>query len=440
MKTNGLTVNGTLTNDAGNSGLVVKSSILGTGSLIENSGVNATIERYYTGNQWHFISSPVSGATANMFFGLYLQKHTESTNAYTDVTDPLELLNVMQGYAIWNQNGNATAQFTGTLNTGSYGSLNNMTRTITGDNGGNNLVGNPFCSSIDWDAAGWTKTNMMAAIYVEDDGNWGIYTTGSGSSGSNNQSNFIAPGQGFFVFVNDGAPGTTGTLQMDNTVRAHSNSAFLKDSYSNYLKLVATGNDKEDYTVIHFMEEATPQFDGQYDAYKFFAYDESYPQLYSITDKNLAINALPETELIQLGFLAGIDGEYEIQSVEINDISEVSLEDTFTGIFTDLTSDSYSFNYTTGDDPNRFILHLTALSVEDNIANNTHIYSYVKDVYVTLPQNSKGTIQVYDMMGREIAQESISGSTNVISIEKSGHYVVKVLSDEGIATKKVFIK
>ena len=44
------------------------------------------------------------------------------------------------------------------------------------------------------------------------------------------------------------------------------------------------------------------------------------------------------------------------------------------------------------------------------------------------------------MMGREIASESINGSTNVISIEKSGHYVVKVLSDEGIATKKVFIK
>ena len=125
-----LTVNGTLTNGAGNSGLVVKSSSSGTGSLIEQSGVNATVERYYTGNQWHFISSPVSGATANMFFGLYLQKHTESTNAYTDVTDPSELLNVMQGYAIWNQNGNATAQFTGTLNTGPYGTANNMTRQL----------------------------------------------------------------------------------------------------------------------------------------------------------------------------------------------------------------------------------------------------------------------------------------------------------------------
>jgi len=29
---------------------------------------------------------------------------------------------------------------------------------------------------------------------------------------------------------------------------------------------------------------------------------------------------------------------------------------------------------------------------------------------------------------------------NVITIEKSAYYVVKVLSDEGIATKKVFIK
>jgi len=375
-----------------------------------------------------------------MFLGLYLQKHTESTNAYTDVTDPSELLNVMQGYAIWNQNGNATAQFTGTLNTGTYGTANNMTRTVTGDNGGNNLVGNPYCSSIDWDAAGWTKTNMMASIYIEDDGNWGIYTTGSPPAGTGNQNNYIAPGQGFFVFVNDGAPGT-GTLQMDNTVRAHSSAPFLKDSYSNYIRLMATGNDKSDYTVIHFKEEATPQFDGQYDAYKFFAYEESYPQLYSITDKNLAINALPETEMIQLGFQVGIDGVYEIQSEKISDISEVWLEDTFTETYTDLAKDSYSFNYSTSDDASRFILHFVPMSVEDDLVTSIYnIYSYDKDVYVSVPQNSKGTIQVYDMMGREIAQASISGSTNVITLSKSGYYVVKVLSDEGIATQKVFIK
>ena len=85
-------------------------------------------------------------------------------------------------------------------------------------------------------------------------------------------------------------------------------------------------------------------------------------------------------------------------------------------------------------------LHFAPMSVEDNLVNGANIYSYNKDVYVSASQNTKGTIAVYDMMGREIASESISGSTNVISIEKSGHYVVKVLSDEGIATKKVFIK
>ncbi|MCD4696377.1 MAG: choice-of-anchor J domain-containing protein, partial [Bacteroidales bacterium] len=44
-----LTVIGTFTN---NGTLTIKSDVSGTGSLIENNGVNATVERYYTGGEW----------------------------------------------------------------------------------------------------------------------------------------------------------------------------------------------------------------------------------------------------------------------------------------------------------------------------------------------------------------------------------------------------
>ncbi|MCD4673373.1 MAG: hypothetical protein K8R77_11985, partial [Anaerolineaceae bacterium] len=325
--TGALTVNGTLTN---NGTLTVKSDATGTGSLIESSGVNATVERYYTGSQWHFISSPISGATANMFLGLYLQYHTESTNQYTDITDPLTALNVMQGYALWN-NINAKAQFIGTLNTGSYGSANNLTRSGTPpppeDTLGWNLMGNPYPSSIDWNASpGWTKTNVNATIYIEASGNW---ATWNGTAGTNGGTQYIAPGQGYFVEVT--ANQSLGTLICDNSVKIHNPTTFFKNTVNNMVRFLAEGNGKTDETVILFDEDATEEFDGNYDAHKFFAYDVSYPQIYSIADKNIAINTLPETEWVQLGFKAGISGEYTISATEINDISSVWLEDTFTG-------------------------------------------------------------------------------------------------------------
>jgi hypothetical protein len=348
----------------------------------------------------------------------------------------------MQGYALWNDN-TATASYAGTLNTGSpvpIGNDNNLTRTIAGDNGGNNLVGNPFPSSINWDASsGWTKTNVMNAIYVEDNGNWGIYTTGSGSAGTGNLSNYIAPGQGFFVFVNDDGS-TTGTLKMDNNVRVHSSAAFLKSSYSNYLKLVATGNDKSDITVIHFMDEATAQFDGQFDARKLFATDENYPQIYSIMEKELAINALPQAEWVQVGFKAGVSGSFTISAIEINDISNVWLEDTFTNEFTNLATDSYTFAYAVGESDNRFIVHFTPMAVPENVENVTGVYSFGKEVFVTVKENTKGTIFIYNLMGQEVSTTAINGSSNVISLDKSGYYVVEVLTNESMVTQKVFIK
>lgn len=113
-----LTVNGTLTNNAGNSGLVIKSDASGTGSLIENNGVAATCERYLTEDEWHYISSPVIDPLAGVFMGMYLKYWDEPAGIWTYITNPNQVLDTeMKGYALWTYN-NATATYTGTLNTG----------------------------------------------------------------------------------------------------------------------------------------------------------------------------------------------------------------------------------------------------------------------------------------------------------------------------------
>ncbi len=61
-----LIVSGTSTNDAGASGLTIKSTSTGTGSLVTASAIGATVERYITVTTTaknHFVSSPVSGDT-----------------------------------------------------------------------------------------------------------------------------------------------------------------------------------------------------------------------------------------------------------------------------------------------------------------------------------------------------------------------------------------
>ena len=58
-----VTVNGTLTNSAGNTGLIIKSNATGTASLIHNTNsVPSTVQRYISGaaEAWHFLSTPVA--------------------------------------------------------------------------------------------------------------------------------------------------------------------------------------------------------------------------------------------------------------------------------------------------------------------------------------------------------------------------------------------
>jgi len=430
-----LTVIGTFTN---NGTLTIKSDVSGTGSLIENNGVNATVERYYTGGEWHIIGAPVAGAQAGMFTGLFLQNHTESTNLWTDVTDPLTNLTPLQGFALHNST-TATASFSGPLNTGTIGAANNVTRSATGNTRGWNAVSNPFASSIDWDAVtGWTKTNVNDATWRHVNASiWATYAGGVGTP-TGTTGNF-APGQGFFVEVTDDGS-TVGTLQVGPGARVHSSDPFYKNSIKNMLRVKVSGNTYSDETVIRFLDDATQGYDSKYDAHKLFVTNEEAPQVYSLANNFMAINALPETDLVPLGFHAGINGEYSINAFDINDIPSVWLEDTFTGIFTNLTIDSYSFSYSTTDEASRFVLHFAPLSVEDKFADGINIYSYNNVVYVITPEITTGNIIVYNVLGQEVANAEITDVVNNISLVNGGYYIVQVISDNSVTSKKVYIK
>ncbi|MCD4732287.1 MAG: T9SS type A sorting domain-containing protein [Bacteroidales bacterium] len=249
----------------------------------------------------------------------------------------------------------------------------------------------------------------------------------------------VPPHQGFFVSAT-----AAGTFSLGDAERTHSGADnFYKNDNPQMLVLEASNDNFSDKIWIHFNENAGVEHDGIYDAYNRISLSNpELPQIFSITQSGtmLSINGMPETSMVPVGFTAVESGVFTISAVETGEFANVVLEDLLTQTQTDLLSNPYTFNYTTGDQENRFIVHFTPLAVPEIFEEMVNIFSFNTSVYVTAPVNTKGNIFIYNMMGQEVASKRINDMQNIITLEKSSYYVVKVLSDESVVTKKVFIK
>jgi len=403
----------------------------------------AEVERFYTGDpasaqDWHLVSSPVSGATASVFMDMYLQNFTEATHSFSEISDPAVILNIMEGYALYSTLSTTnTATFTGDLNLGI------QSRNFTADDPdpdpdltGWNLLGNPYVSSINWETVSIPFGLSNEVHYIEAiTGNDLSYVQGVGGFGSQ----YIPPMQGFFVKAT-----TAGTFSVGNAQRTHSGAGnFYKTNNTRLLILEASGENFTDQAWIHFNNLAGVEHDGVYDAYKRINISNpELPQIYSLTPSGskLSINGMPETTFVPVGFIAAIPSEFTITAIETGDFTEVMLEDLLTGVKTDLLKESYSFSFNLNEPENRFIVHFTPLAVTENFADQINIYSIHNDVYVSVPANTNGDIAVYNLMGQEVAHTAINDELSKITLNRSAYYVVEVVSDESVVTKKVFVK
>jgi len=389
-----LTVNGTLTNNAGNSGLVISSDATGTGSLIHaTDNVNASIQRYITGSTslsamtYHLVSVPLtqsSGPTSNLFLGSYLYYFDETQNSPdngwvnmgTSTTNPLT---VSRGYMIYYPAGSSTTySFSGPMNNGSFTATTSYTTTAAAGNKGFNLVPNPYPSSIDWNASsGWTKTYIDDAIYVWNSAvSTSNYATFVGGTGTNGGSRYISPGQAFFVHANALSP----VLAMDNSVRLHNTVSFLKtDSIlPDLLKIHADAGGASDEIVVRFADGATNGFDGQWDAFKMTG-GENAPQMYTVTADNtdLAINSLPlsANEIVvplNFSFSSAADVTFTASGMDsFKPATTIYLEDKASAKMINLRQEPvYTFSYQAGSASDRFILHFNGITgVHENNAS-----------------------------------------------------------------------
>lgn len=159
-------------------------------------------------------------------------------------------------------------------------------------NDGWNLVGNPYPSVIDWNAAsGWTKTNISGTIYIADNGGAALqYAMWNGVAGVNGGSRYIPIGQAFWVKATTTGPALSAT----ESIKAPGQSPvfFRTASTENLLHIKLSNGVFEDETAIHFRNDATKQFDDHADAWKL---KNGLFNLSSLTANNekLAINSMP---------------------------------------------------------------------------------------------------------------------------------------------------
>lgn len=468
-----LTVGGTTT--LGNAQcLIIQSNASNEGSFIDNgisgSGT-ADIQRYvknsYSGStiRWEYISSPIATASSSIFTSSLhnLWYADETQNAWDSITNTSsQNMTVMNGYSrkyvstdpqTGTDAGNTTHDFIGTPNSGSYSINATRTESAPYTWHGWNLVGNPYPSAMDWDASsGWTKSNLENGVYFRTDGTYYSYVNGVGTGTA---SNIIPPMQSFWVRVD--TQQTSGALACDNSVRVHSSQNIYRvrsSVYTNTLHVTATNNANgmADDTYIIFSPDATDGFDNQYDAYKMFAVDPGYPQVYTSIPGagDISINtlsALVSSRTVPLGFNAEISGQFTFNfglvSSFTNNGNNVYLKDLQTGAYQDLSSDSvYQFTSNVTSGLSRFLLYFNkSTSISDYTDNQVQIYSIGNEINIKSSSVLNGEVSVYDILGQVVASKHLSGLTSaVISFDaKSAVYIVKYTSGKQTISNRIFI-
>jgi hypothetical protein len=448
-----LTISGTLTNDACNTGLIIESDVSGTGSLIHNTAnVTATVERYISGwsanHGWHFLSCPMvteaiqphfvpdpPGSNQDFF------KWDEPSNVWVNTKTEAGGWNSSFETGFVSGRGYLTAYnstvikiFRDSINVADV-SVSGLTNTSGKIYSGWHLLGNPFASAIKWSQGTWNKTNIGANPQIWDE-TTASYKVLSGDG-------IIPAMSGFMVYT----PGS-GSLTIPANARLHSDSVWYKSGKEERILLVADdpqGNTAQE-SIVRFNSGATENFDLDYDSYFMAGFA---PNFYSIAgDKNFALNTLPvltEGLSIPLGFVKNASSGFSIKLQETIKGITIYLTDLKTNTTQNLSQNPvYTFTAKEGDQPNRFKLTFGALGINEPSIIPFNIYIGNDILYVNNNGNQtvKGTITVYSITGQTIATRKLTGdSLQKIDFNgKPGCYVVKITTDRGVYVQKVINK
>src|ERR1035437_310815 len=436
---------GTLTNDGT---LRLEEAVTGISSLIFSSysGNNADIQLFLPGGggqgtyKWHYISSPVSSLSTDVFAGTTknIARYDEklitnnqdngwvASNGFIYSTGQFGTgfsnLDVGYGYNHFYVD-NHTYDLIGTFNNNDVTvnlAYNSILSTPDYPNAqGFNLLGNPFPSCLDWNQISSTITDpsISQAIYFNKSGGVASFNNGVGTNGGTNT---IPPMQGFFVKTY--ASGKTITLL--SSARVHS---VTQTRYKKGLEIIPLVRLKiedplnSDDAVVRFDDKATTGIDNAFDAYKFSKNGSSVDIWTTTGGADLSINGLPfpnPSVEIPVSFYSNAAGNLKITGSQIDGLENysVTLTDNVTNTTIDLkTNPSLSFAAPGGEIDNRFtlkVLTVTTAVPETTLSDKPfNIYSSNGMVNIQtlndIWNGKQGGIKILDMTGRVLTTEDI---------------------------------
>lgn len=235
---------------------------------------------------------------------------------------------------------------------------------------------------------------------------------------------------------------------------------FPSFAINDALKVKISGNNYSDETVIRFIQGATPQFDGNYDAWKLFSSNPNVPSLYTRIDSAsaLSINAYPVLDTaysFPLYTKIPVTGVYSFKSFELGSFAQgvtILMEDLKTAIFYNLrdTATIYSFNLSasTLSTPARFVIHFSpalTTSISNQSSSNAALTIFQQENKIVMkPVNTlapgKIILSVFNISGTQLfllEKDLEVAEQFTYAPIASGIYIVSMQCETTVISKKI---
>lgn len=363
---------------------------------------------------WQYISSPVKNALVADFD----PKTTDYDIFKYDGTQELEWVNVKnhatdfettfqqgRGYIV-SYEAETSAYFKGTLCHEKTFTFKDVKAFDAVDHFNNfYLLGNPFTFDMEWE-----KLSSVSGLYngyvtmSNTDGSYDYHTSGT-----------IKVGDGFLtIAINNGAPNVTyggrGYNKKHESINITVSSLYGQDNTiinlagqnnEGFLKLE---NINEDISEIYIEQDDS--------AYGIFNFDE-------------------DVEEVEVSFSAAKTGFHTISIEADGKFKEIILIDKLTGVETDMLNSSYTFKVlSTEERTDRFTVKFSKnISAE----NESFVYQSGEELIF----NAEGHVQIIDVMGRIIYDNTIVNNRINISGFSNAVYIVRLSNEEGVKTQKI---
>ena len=365
-----------------------------------------------TANNWYTISSPLVGnQSAADINGLITNGAASDYDLYIYDEENKYWRNYKQySFAIKPGRGYLYASESGTM-ISFAGVINDaeVATNVTKEANGLNLIGNPFTQNITM--ANITNATLSGGYVLQKAGNW-----------KSDVDLTVAPCQGFLVQIPDGTSSLTISRTPSSKSRAN----------RDYIEFTVANSEYEDVTYA--------LFDNTIGLNKISHRNAEIPMVYIPQNgQDYAIATMSdETQAFNLNFKAMTTGQYTLRLKTKGNYSYLHVIDRLTGEDIDmLLEGEYSFIGSPRDNENRFIVKLNYNATIDEVeTGDSFVYQNGDELVV----NGKGTLQVYDVMGRFVESYEVNGNKRISASQFANSVYIFRMVGETVMTQKIVVR